>query len=162
MVSLLSPFNLFLSFLSYSLPTTSLLSTWYLLPFPTLQSRNIPPPLHHLLQPWNLSNSVFLQPTFHNHNNLSISSPWFFSPDYQPCSHEIPSCTWPRRPTHVKKFSQSTRHSHKLIMAPVKQPSTFEQIKNSPAFTVAVQVSLFAAGVAFIQSPLMDFLVPQL
>lgn len=47
-------------------------------------------------------------------------------------------------------------------MAPVKQPSTFEQIKNSPAFTVAVQVSLFAAGVAFIQSPLMDFLVPQL
>lgn len=47
-------------------------------------------------------------------------------------------------------------------MAPAKQPSAFEQFKNSPAFTVAVQASLFAAGVAFIQSSLMDFLVPQL
>lgn len=49
------------------------------------------------------------------------------------------------------------------IMAPKQQQqSTFEQIKNSPAFTVAIQLGLFAAGVAFIQSPLMDFLVPQL
>lgn len=47
-------------------------------------------------------------------------------------------------------------------MAPKQQPSTFEQIKNAPAFTAAVQVAIFAAGVAFIQSPFMEFLVPQL
>jgi import receptor subunit TOM6 len=43
-----------------------------------------------------------------------------------------------------------------------KQESTFDQIKKMPAFTVAVNVGLFVAGVAFIQSPLMDMLVPQL
>ncbi|WPK23079.1 hypothetical protein PUMCH_000303 [Australozyma saopauloensis] len=47
-------------------------------------------------------------------------------------------------------------------MAAKDQPSTITQIYNSPAFTAAVQVGLFVAGVAFIQSPLMDFLVPQL
>lgn len=47
-------------------------------------------------------------------------------------------------------------------MAPKQQPSTYQQIVSSPAFAAAVQVGLFAAGVAFIQSPLMDFLVPQL
>lgn len=47
-------------------------------------------------------------------------------------------------------------------MAPTQQPTTLEQITKTPAFAVAVQVGLFAAGVAFIQSPLMDFLVPQL
>lgn len=73
------PFSL-LPFTFSSNSLTSLLSTWCLLPFPTLQSQNIPPLLHHLLQPWNLSNSVFLQPTFRNHNNLPISSPWFFFP----------------------------------------------------------------------------------
>lgn len=40
--------------------------------------------------------------------------------------------------------------------------STWEQIKKAPAFTLAVQAGFFAAGVAFILSPLMDMLVPQL
>lgn len=43
-----------------------------------------------------------------------------------------------------------------------KEPSTLKTIYNSPAFTATVQVGLFVAGVVFIQSPLMDFLVPQL
>lgn len=43
-----------------------------------------------------------------------------------------------------------------------KPESTFEQIKKTPAFTIALNATLFAAGVAFIQSPLMEMLVPQL
>ena len=45
--------------------------------------------------------------------------------------------------------------------APAKE-SKFEQLTKTPAFTVGWNVALFAAGVAFIQSPLMDMLVPQL
>ena len=43
-----------------------------------------------------------------------------------------------------------------------EEPSTFEQIKKSPAFIVGTQAVLFGLGVLFIQSPLMDMLVPQL
>ncbi|KAK6204644.1 uncharacterized protein RJT21DRAFT_117087 [Scheffersomyces amazonensis] len=43
-----------------------------------------------------------------------------------------------------------------------KEESTFEQIKNSPLFTVALNATFFGLGVLFIQSPLMDMLVPQL
>lgn len=42
------------------------------------------------------------------------------------------------------------------------QPSKFEQFKQTPTYTIAVNVALFAAGVLFIQSPLMEQLVPQL
>lgn len=42
------------------------------------------------------------------------------------------------------------------------QESQWTKIVNNPIFTVASNVALFAAGVAFIQSPLMDMLVPQL
>lgn len=43
-----------------------------------------------------------------------------------------------------------------------KEVSSFEEFKKLPAFTIGVNVVLFAAGVAFVQSPLMDMLVPQL
>ncbi len=43
-----------------------------------------------------------------------------------------------------------------------EEQSTFEKIKNSPAFTIGTQAALFGLGVLFIQSPLMDMLVPQL
>ena len=43
-----------------------------------------------------------------------------------------------------------------------KESFSFENFKKSPAFTVIVNASLFVAGVVFIQSPLMDMLVPQL
>ncbi|KAI5968408.1 hypothetical protein CANMA_002399 [Candida margitis] len=37
-----------------------------------------------------------------------------------------------------------------------EEPSTYQKIRNSPGFTVGVQVALFGLGVAFIQSPLME------
>lgn len=43
-----------------------------------------------------------------------------------------------------------------------EEQSTFEKIKNSPAFTIGTQAALFGLGGLFIQSPLMDMLVPQL
>ncbi|EGW31448.1 uncharacterized protein SPAPADRAFT_62014 [Spathaspora passalidarum NRRL Y-27907] len=46
--------------------------------------------------------------------------------------------------------------------APPKEESTFQKIKSTPAFIVGTQAVLFGLGVLFIQSPLMDMLVPQL
>ncbi|EDK44750.1 hypothetical protein PP707_07025 [Acetobacter pasteurianus] len=43
-----------------------------------------------------------------------------------------------------------------------KEESYIEKIKKTPAFTIGTQVALFGLGVLFIQSPLMDMLVPQL
>jgi len=43
-----------------------------------------------------------------------------------------------------------------------KELSKFEQLRKTPGWTVGVNLTLFAAGIAFIQSPLMDMLVPQL
>ncbi|ODV67912.1 hypothetical protein HYPBUDRAFT_152645 [Hyphopichia burtonii NRRL Y-1933] len=40
--------------------------------------------------------------------------------------------------------------------------SKFQQFKKTPAYTAAVNVTLFAVGVAIIQSPIADYLVPQL
>ncbi|KAH3900202.1 Tom6p SCDLUD_003173 [Saccharomycodes ludwigii] len=40
--------------------------------------------------------------------------------------------------------------------------SRFQLFRESPAWTVLVNVALFGAGVAFIQSPLMDMMAPQL
>ncbi|BAO39535.1 mitochondrial import receptor subunit TOM6 [Kluyveromyces marxianus] len=45
--------------------------------------------------------------------------------------------------------------------APGKE-SRFEQFKQSPAFPVLVHTALFAAGVAFIQSSVIEMLSPQL
>ena len=49
---------------------------------------------------------------------------------------------------------------------PTQQPqepkSRLQEFKESPAFTILVNSTLFVAGVAFIQSPLMDMLAPQL
>ncbi|CEP60700.1 Tom6p LALA0_S01e16952g [Lachancea lanzarotensis] len=46
--------------------------------------------------------------------------------------------------------------------APAKKPSRFEQFRQTPAYPVLVNLSLFVAGVAFIQSPLMEMMAPQL
>lgn len=43
-----------------------------------------------------------------------------------------------------------------------EEKSTLQKIKETPAFAVGTQVALFGLGVLFIQSPLMDMLVPQL
>lgn len=40
--------------------------------------------------------------------------------------------------------------------------SYFQALRKTPAYTLGVNAVLFVAGVAFIQSPLMDMLVPQL
>ncbi|KAM3120752.1 hypothetical protein RJF_1011 [Candidozyma auris] len=47
---------------------------------------------------------------------------------------------------------------------PAKVPpqSTYQQLKESPFFKVGLHAAAFAAGVWFIQSPLMDVLVPQI
>ncbi|KAK6455123.1 uncharacterized protein RJT20DRAFT_142165 [Scheffersomyces xylosifermentans] len=46
--------------------------------------------------------------------------------------------------------------------APVpKEESALEQFKKTPAYTIGLNVTLFSLGVLFIQSPLMDMLVPQ-
>ncbi|KAG0668177.1 protein translocation complex component [Maudiozyma exigua] len=49
---------------------------------------------------------------------------------------------------------------------PTQQPqepkSRLQEFKESPAFTILLNGTLFVAGVAFIQSPLMDMLAPQL
>ncbi|ODV57876.1 Tom6p ASCRUDRAFT_131967 [Ascoidea rubescens DSM 1968] len=39
--------------------------------------------------------------------------------------------------------------------------SRFQKFKESPAYPVVLNVSLFAAGVWFIQSEIMDLMVPQ-
>ncbi|SCU85404.1 LAFA_0D15478g1_1 [Lachancea sp. 'fantastica'] len=46
--------------------------------------------------------------------------------------------------------------------SPAKKASRFEQFRQTPAYPVLVNLSLFVAGVAFIQSPLMDMMAPQL
>ncbi|SCW02253.1 LAFE_0F02366g1_1 [Lachancea fermentati] len=46
--------------------------------------------------------------------------------------------------------------------APAKKQSKLEQFRQTPAYPILVNVSLFIAGVAFIQSPLMDMMAPQL
>ncbi|CCE62181.1 hypothetical protein TPHA_0C00240 [Tetrapisispora phaffii CBS 4417] len=46
--------------------------------------------------------------------------------------------------------------------APTKPKSKFEEFKESPMFTVLVNSVFFVAGVAFIQSPLMEMLAPEL
>ncbi|SCU77770.1 LADA_0A02124g1_1 [Lachancea dasiensis] len=56
----------------------------------------------------------------------------------------------------------SARFSAPGASAPAKKQSRFEQFKQTPAFPVLVNLSLFVAGVAFIQSPLMDMMAPQL
>lgn len=44
-----------------------------------------------------------------------------------------------------------------------QQPkSRFQAFKESPLYTIALNGTFFIAGVAFIQSPLMDMLAPQL
>ncbi|KAL6940821.1 hypothetical protein ACO0QE_004739 [Hanseniaspora vineae] len=43
-----------------------------------------------------------------------------------------------------------------------QEPSMFAKFKATPLFTMLSHGLLFAAGVAFIQSPLMDSLAPQL
>lgn len=43
-----------------------------------------------------------------------------------------------------------------------KPKSKFQLFKESPAYTILVNGGLFIAGVAFIQSPLMEMLAPQL
>lgn len=43
-----------------------------------------------------------------------------------------------------------------------KQESYLESFTKLPVYPVVVNTALFAAGVAFIQSPLMEMLVPQL
>lgn len=45
---------------------------------------------------------------------------------------------------------------------PKKELSKFEQFKETPAYQVGLNVGLFALGVAFIQSSLMDLLAPQI
>lgn len=49
---------------------------------------------------------------------------------------------------------------------PTQQPqepkSKLQEFKESPAFTILLNGTLFVAGIAFIQSPLMDMLAPQL
>lgn len=43
-----------------------------------------------------------------------------------------------------------------------KPKSRFQAFRESPAYTIILNGGLFVAGVAFIQSPLMDLLAPQL
>lgn len=43
-----------------------------------------------------------------------------------------------------------------------KPQSKFAQFKQTPAYPVLVNVTLFVCGVAFIQSSLMDMMAPQL
>lgn len=46
--------------------------------------------------------------------------------------------------------------------APSKEESAFAKFRKTPQFIVGTQVVLFGLGIAFIQSSLMDMLVPQL
>lgn len=47
-------------------------------------------------------------------------------------------------------------------MAGKEQETYFSHIQKLPIYTIGVNTVMFVAGVAFIQSPLMDMLVPQL
>lgn len=46
--------------------------------------------------------------------------------------------------------------------SPQQPKSRFQAFKESPLYTIALNGAFFVAGVAFIQSPLMDMLAPQL
>lgn len=47
--------------------------------------------------------------------------------------------------------------------APPQQPKTaFQKFRESPLYTIVLNGGLFIAGVAFIQSPLMEMMAPQL
>lgn len=43
-----------------------------------------------------------------------------------------------------------------------KPESKFQEFKKTPAYTIGLNAVFFAAGIYFIQSSLMDQLVPQL
>lgn len=45
---------------------------------------------------------------------------------------------------------------------PAKEESAFAKFKKTPGYIIGTQVALFGLGIAFIQSSLMDMLVPQL
>lgn len=47
-------------------------------------------------------------------------------------------------------------------MAGKEQETYLAQIQKLPIYTIGVNAVMFVAGVAFIQSPLMEMLVPQL
>lgn len=59
---------------------------------------------------------------------------------------------------YISKMNFQTRAPPKAK----EEKSTFQKSKETPAFAVGTQVALFGLGVLFIQSPLMDMLVPQL
>ncbi|CAR26679.1 hypothetical protein ZYGR_0H05000 [Zygosaccharomyces rouxii] len=46
--------------------------------------------------------------------------------------------------------------------APQPPKSAFQKFKESPLYTIVLNGGFFVAGVAFIQSPLMDMMAPQL
>lgn len=46
--------------------------------------------------------------------------------------------------------------------APQQPKSRFQKFKESPIYTVVLNTTFFAAGVIFIQSPLMEMMAPQL
>lgn len=46
--------------------------------------------------------------------------------------------------------------------APAAPKSRLQKFKESPLYTIALNSAFFIGGVAFIQSPLMDMLAPQL
>lgn len=45
---------------------------------------------------------------------------------------------------------------------PEPPKSKFQKFKESPLYTIVLNGSFFIAGVAFIQSPLMEMMAPQL
>ncbi|AMD19152.1 HBR251Cp [Eremothecium sinecaudum] len=45
---------------------------------------------------------------------------------------------------------------------PKEKQSRLQQFKESPAYPVLLNLTLFGLGVAFIQSPLIEMLAPQL
>ncbi|ODQ81043.1 hypothetical protein BABINDRAFT_160460 [Babjeviella inositovora NRRL Y-12698] len=51
---------------------------------------------------------------------------------------------------------------NRIPRQPQTPKSAFQKFKESPMYTIAVHTGLFAAGVFFIQSPMMEMLVPDL
>ncbi|QLG70643.1 hypothetical protein HG535_0A05840 [Zygotorulaspora mrakii] len=45
---------------------------------------------------------------------------------------------------------------------PESSKSVFQKFKESPLYTITLNGAFFVAGVAFIQSPLMEMMAPQL
>lgn len=66
-----------------------------------------------------------------------------------------------KKKVYLLNYKKNSKMAGRAQSAP-KGESRFQEFKKTPAYTIGLNTVLFIAGIAFIQSPLMEQLVPQL